>query len=85
MHSYGLYVFHHLLFPAWLALFAYLYAVTGVYRIAVLGMIITASCVSLALSMLSWAYFEQPILRLKRFFEYAPLADAVRDPHLIFS
>jgi hypothetical protein len=29
--------------------------------------------------MLSWAYFERPILNLKRYFEYSPIAASVEE------
>ena len=70
-YSYGLYVFHHLLFPVWLALLEYLYQITGVYRVAAIGMVLMAGGISIGLSMLSWACFERPLLDQKRRFEYS--------------
>ncbi len=70
-YSYGLYAYHHFLFPLWLWLMAYLYAMTGVYRVAVFGTMLMAFGSSVALAMLSWAVFESPILSLKRYFEYS--------------
>jgi peptidoglycan/LPS O-acetylase OafA/YrhL len=69
-YSYGLYVFHHLLFPVWLKLFNVLQERIGVYRVAALAMIGIAAATSIGLSLISWRFFERPLLNLKRHFQY---------------
>ena len=69
-YSYGLYVFHGLLFSLFQSILIYINETTGIYRLAVLGMFLAGFGVSTALSWLSWHFFERPILDLKRHFSY---------------
>jgi peptidoglycan/LPS O-acetylase OafA/YrhL len=69
-YSYGLYIFHHLLFPEWLAILNGTHRATGIYRLAVAVMFVVATTTSIGLSMASWRYFESPLLELKKYFVY---------------
>ena len=72
-YSYGLYVFHFLFFPVWLSIHRKILAATGVYRLAVLGSATTAIVTAIGISMLSWRFMEQPLLKYKGYFEAGTL------------
>jgi peptidoglycan/LPS O-acetylase OafA/YrhL len=73
-YSYGLYVFHHLLvFPlaAALPFIAWTPRLAGSQLPGQLLFVVAATAASIAVALLSWYCWEQPFLRLKRFFPHA--------------
>ncbi len=78
-HSYGLYVYHPplIVLLGWLsARFAPGIAPDSGFSVVGAGLRFgLVSVLSCAAAWLSWTYFESPILRLKRYFEYAPASD----------
>ena len=67
--SYGLYVYH---WPIYLLLFPYLkdlyYNITGISKLSTLASAITVSLLAIAISFLSYRYFESYFLKLKKKF-----------------
>jgi peptidoglycan/LPS O-acetylase OafA/YrhL len=74
-YSYGLYVLYWLMQPLWNRLFrtSDLVRVTHSYLLAGFAHLFLCVGCSLGLAMLSFHFYEQPFLRLKRYFE-APIA-----------
>jgi peptidoglycan/LPS O-acetylase OafA/YrhL len=78
--SYGLYVYHGLLRLFYFELFRRLEAWSGCYPLAAALYLITGIGLSILVAWLSYRWFEQPILRLKRFFPYRQPARPALEP-----
>jgi peptidoglycan/LPS O-acetylase OafA/YrhL len=68
--SYGIYVYHGMLRLFYFELFRRLEAWLGFYPLAAALYLIASIGLSILVAWLSYRWFEQPILRLKRFFPY---------------
>jgi peptidoglycan/LPS O-acetylase OafA/YrhL len=78
--SYGLYVYHGLFRLLYFELFRRLEAWSGSYPLAAALWLPASIGVSILVAWLSYRWFEQPILRLKRFFPYRQPARPVLEP-----
>jgi peptidoglycan/LPS O-acetylase OafA/YrhL len=66
-YSYGAYVFHVLCYPILLPLVIRNAGTDDVFQLTLLYLVAMAGF-AISLAWVSWNFFEQPILRLKRFF-----------------
>jgi len=79
-YSYGLYIYHHLLVPLWVAWFwvGWIRPQLGTGPLAVAAYVLAAGGASIILALLSWHLLENPCLKFKRFFTYRRGGDAGR-------
>jgi peptidoglycan/LPS O-acetylase OafA/YrhL len=79
-YSYGLYVYHSILGPAFDRAFgqrkldslmrSHLHLGRAAYAASVLTFVVLASAASLVIAIASWHLFEKQVLKLKKYFEY---------------
>jgi peptidoglycan/LPS O-acetylase OafA/YrhL len=73
-YSYGMYVFHYLLYPVFLTVFPVddLHVLTGSRLLAICLHVTAASGTTVLIALASWHLWERPFLGLKRHFECQP-------------
>lgn len=73
-YSYAIYVYHHLFRPFWEKHFYTFWAGKtgdGTWTTGI-AYIVTASIATILIALISWKFFEAPVLELKKYFSYNP-------------